>query len=207
VRRKTMKKPSLWALLLILFFFSACGGRKTYLVDLRYVPQIPAHLKGNQATVAVAPFVDKRSHRDDVGIRKKLDGSIDRYTTTPTSASEGIRNAVKKFLRANGFTVLDVPEWDLKVESLSKVEADLIVGGEILRFWSQADSLAGRTIVRTDVEIVIYLGKPKEAKVSTQRVEMGREITQILFSSKKIEESLNQTLSEIIETAFARLLT
>lgn len=205
-RRNTVKRLFLWPLVLILVLLPACGGRKTYLVDIKYVPQVPPSLKVKQATVAVAPFIDKRSNTDDVGIRKKLDGSLDRFTTGRFSVGESVKEAVEKFLRGNDFKVVDMPEWDLRPESLSKVEEDLVVGGEINRFWSQADSMPGRTVIRTELELAIYVGKPREGKVLKQKIEMGSEITQIIFSPGKIEETLNETLSEIIESAFAKLL-
>ncbi len=201
-----MKRQFLWKLLSILVLFSACGGGKTYIVAMKYVPQAPPVLKVKPAKVAVAPFVDKRREKRDVGIRRRLDGSVDRFTMARLSAAEGVQKAVEKFLRGNGFTVVNIQEWDLKVESLSKIDAELVVGGEVNRLWSRADSVAGRTIVATELEITVYLGKPREGKVLKQGVEIEREFTQIIFSSEKIEETINESLSETIESAFAKLL-
>ncbi len=201
-----MKRMLLWQFALIFLLLAACGGRKTYPVDLRYVPQTPPSLKAEKAKVAVAPVINKRSTRNDVGIRKKLDGSVDQFTTAPTTVSEGVQKAIEKFLRAHGFTVVETPEWDFKPESLSRIDAHLVVGGEINRFWSRAESKVGRTIVRTELDLTIYLGKPEEGKVLSQSVEIDREVTQIIFSSDKIEKTLNESLSEAIESAFAKLL-
>jgi hypothetical protein len=204
-RRRRMKRAIL-GIALVCLLLAACGGGKTYLVDLEYVPQTPPYLKAKPATIAVAPFIDKRSSTNDVGIRKKLDGTVDRYTTAPSSLSEGIKKAVEDFLRANGFNLVETEVWDLRPESLSRINADMVVGGQIRRFWSQAESLAGRTIIRTDLEIAFYLGKPWEGSVLRQTIEMSGENTQIVFSWGKIEEILNETLSEMIETAFEKLL-
>jgi len=205
-RRNTMKRVSFWQFALIFLLFSACGASRTYLVDLKYVPQTPPGLKAKPKIVAVAPFIDMRSHKNDVGIGKKRDGSVDRYTTAPITVSEGVKKAVEKFLRNNGLEVVEIQEWDLKPESLSKIDAEMVVGGQINRFWSQADSMTGRTLIKTELELVVYVGKPQERKVLSQKIEMDREITQIIFSSGKIEEILNESLSEIIESAFAKLL-
>lgn len=201
-----MKKMFFWEFVLVFLFIFACGG-KTFLVDLRYVPQTPPTLKAEPTTVAIAPFIDNRRERKDVGIRRKLDGSVDRYTTGSVGVGEGVRKAVEKFLRANGFRVVNIQGWDLKAESLSKIDADMVVGCQINRLWSRADSVAGRTIITTDLEVAIYLGKPGEGRVLQQGVEIDREITQIIFSSEKIEETLNESLSEIIESAFAKLMS
>lgn len=201
-----MKEKSFWLLVLIFLLLAACGASKTYLVDIRYVPQSPPSPKVKQGVVGMAPFVDRRSRKNDVAIRNKLDGSVDRYTTAPASVSERIKKAVEKFLRHYDFKFVEIQEWDLKVENLSKVDTDLVVGGEIKRFWSRADSLAGRTIITTEVELAIYLGKPREGKVLQQTIEMSSEITEIIFSQQTVEEALNELLSEIIEEAFAKLL-
>lgn len=46
-----------------------------------------------------------------------------------------------------------------------------------------------------------------ERGITMQKIAMSREITEIIFSPEKIEEMLNESLSEIIESAFAELLT
>jgi hypothetical protein len=191
---------------LVLSLLTACGASKTYLVEIKYVPQAPLSLRLQKARVGVAPFIDRRNSEHDVGMRRKLDGSLDRYTTAPTSVSEGIRKAVDRFLSRNNFQVIDLGEWDLQVASVSEIDTDLVVGGEINRFWSRADSMPGRTVIRAEVELVFYVGKPREGRVLQQKIEMTREITEIVFSEEKVEELLNETLSEIIEDAFAKLL-
>lgn len=201
-----MKKFSFFLFALIFFFLSACGGR-TFLVDLRYVPQTPPALRVEPTTVALAPFFDDRTEKGDVGVRRRLDGSVDRFTTAPTRVAEGVTKAVERFLRRNGFTVQAIEKWDLKPASLSKVDAEMVVGGQIKQLWSRADSVAGRTIVTTSLEIIFYLGKPREGKVLQQGVEIEREITQVIFSPEKVEERVNESLSEIIESAFAKLLS
>ncbi|NIO05810.1 MAG: hypothetical protein GTN74_14755 [Proteobacteria bacterium] len=201
-----MKKFSFLLFVLVFFFLSACGGR-TFLVDLRYMPQTPFVLRAEPSTVALAPFIDDRTEKGDVGVRRRLDGSVDRFTTAPTPVAEGVKKAVERFLRRNGFTVQAIEKWDLKPASLSKVDAEMVVGGEIKQLWSRADSVAGRTIVTTSLEIIFYLGKTREGKVLEQGVEIEREITQVIFSPEKVEESVNESLSEIIESAFAKLLS
>jgi hypothetical protein len=66
--------------------------------------------------------------------------------------------------------------------------------------------MPGRTVIRAEVELVFYVGKPREGRVLQQKIEMTREITEIVFSEEKVEKLLNETLSEIIEDAFAKLL-
>jgi len=202
-----MRKLIVLLLFLVFLVLSACGASRTYLVDINYVPQIPPTLKVEPTTVAVAPFMDGRSHGNDVGIRNKLDGSFDRYTTAPATVGEAIRKAVERFLRGNDLKTVNIETWDLRPESLSQMETDMVVGGEISRFWVQADSMAGRTIIKTDIELTIYVGMPREGKVLSQKMQLSREITHIIFSSEKLEEMLNESLSDVIESAFAELLT
>ena len=201
-----MKRRSHWVTVMMLVLLCGCGAEKVYLMDLQYVPQVPPSLKSGPRTVAVAPFAISKSGIRDIGIRKKLDGGLDRFTTGRLSVNEAVRMAVEGFLRENGFRVMEIEQWDLKVGSLSSVAADLVVGGQIGRFWSTAESMAGRTVVRTETVLTICLGKPQERKVLRQTVEISREVTQIVFSPEKVEALLNESLSEIIETAFEKLL-
>jgi hypothetical protein len=191
---------------MMLVLLCGCGAGKVYLIDLQYVPQVPPSLKSGPRTVAVAPFVDRKSGAHEIGIRKKLDGSLDRFTTGRLSVNEAVRRAVEGFLRENGFRVMEIQQWDLTAESLSTIAADLVVGGRIGRFWSTAESMAGRTVVRTETVLTVYLGKPQERKVIRQTVEISREVTQIVFSPEKVEALFNESLSEIIESAFEKLL-
>ena len=192
----------LWLFLLL----SACGGKKAYLVELNYMPQVPPRVGMSEAAVALAPFIDLRTNKEDVGIRTKLDGGVDRYITSPGSVREGVEKAVERFLRSNRYRILGTVGWDLRPESLSGVSADLVVGGEIYRFWGQADSMVGRTVIKTELEMAIYVGKPRERRVHQQKMELSREVTQLRFSPEKMEEMLNESLSEVIESAFAKLL-
>lgn len=200
-----MKTESICLLALVFVLFAACGTSKTYRVDIRYVPQTPPRIKVEAATVGLTPFLDRRDRGKDVGMRNRLDGSLDRYTTAPASVSESVGQAVQKLLRANGLNIVPA-EWDLSVGSVSQIDTDVVVGGEINRFWSHADSLAGRTVIKSEVELTIYVGKPKEGKVLQQTMEMSSEITDVIFSEERIEEALNELLSVIIEDAFEKLL-
>ena len=201
MRRNTLRLIGLGLLVL-----TACAGARTFIVDLAYVPQSPAVLEVEKVAVAIAPFMDKRDGKKDVGVRSKLDGSVDQFITAPGSVSEQVRKAVERYLRANGFQTVTISEWDFQPESLRVMEADMVVGGEVHRLWSYAESMVGRTVIHSDLEISVYLGKPQENKVLRQKMEISREITEIVFSPRQMEKVLNESLSEIIESVFEALL-
>ena len=169
MRRNTLRFMGLGLLLL-----TACAGARTFVVDLTYVPQSPPVLKAEKTVVAIAPFMDKRDGKRDVGVRTKLDGSVDQFITAPDSVSEQVRKAVERYLRANGFQTVAISEWDFRPESLSGMEADLVVGGEVRRLWIDAESMVGRTVIHTDLEITVCLGRPQENKVFQQKMEMSQ---------------------------------
>ena len=201
-------RKSGWQLLFVslILFLASCTTSKTYSVQIKYVPQTPPGLEDRELLVGVAPFTDRRGRDHDVGVREKLDGSLDQFVSAPPSVSEGVRRAVGKFLRAYSFKVADIEAWNGKVDSLPEIGTDLVVGGEIHRFWGQAESLAGRTVITADVALTIYLGEPQRRQVRSRTMEMTREITEVIFSPEKIEETLNENLSEMIEDIFEELL-
>jgi hypothetical protein len=201
-----MKTRVLWQWALVLLFLVGCVASKTYFVDVRYIPQTPPKFETQPVTIAVAPFVDSRGQNGSVGLRQKLDGSVDRYTTGSTGLGLVVRKVVKRFLRQNKLNAIDIQEWDLKAESLTGIDTDFVVGGEINRLWSQADSLAGRTVINTEADVTVYLGKPQQGEVFQQRIQVGQEVTKVIFSTEMIEEAINEALSEIIEDAFKQLL-
>jgi len=201
MRRNTVRFVALGLLLL-----TACAGARTFVVDLTYVPQSPPVLEAEKTVVAIAPFMDKRHGTRNVGLRRKLDGSVDQFVTAPDSVSEQVRKAVGRYLRANGFQTVAISEWDLQPESLSGMEADLVVGGEIRRLWIDAESMVGRTVIHSDLEITVCLGRPKENKVFQQKMQMSQENTEIVFSPDQVEKRLNEGLSEIIESVFESLM-
>jgi hypothetical protein len=201
-----MKTRVLWQWALVLLFLVGCVASKTYFVDVRYIPQTPPKFETQPVTIAVAPFVDSRGQNGSVGLRQKLDGSVDRYTTGSTGLGLVVRKVVKRFLRQNKLNAIDIQEWDLKAESLTGIDTDFVVGGEINRLWSQADSLAGRTVINTEADVTVYLGNPRQGEVFQQRIQVGQEVTKVIFSTEMIEEAINEALSEIIEDAFKQLL-
>ena len=201
MRRNTLRFMALGLLLL-----TACTGARTFVVDLTYVPQSPPVLKVEKAVVAIAPFRDKRDGKKDVGVRSKLDGSVDQFITTPDSVGERVRKAVERYLRANGFHTVTTTEWDFQPESMRGMEADMVVGGEIRRLWVSAESMVGRTVIQSDLEISIYLGMPQDKKVIQQKMEMSQEVTEIVFSPGQVENLLNEGVSEIIESVFEELM-
>jgi hypothetical protein len=205
-RRKWMRGNTLRYMGLGLLVLSACAGARTFIVDLTYVPQSPPVLDVERAVVAIAPFVDKRNGQRDVGLRSKLDGSVDQFITAPDSVGGRVRKAVERYLRANGFQTVTISEWDFQPESLSVMEADMVVGGEVHRLWSYAESMVGRTVIHSDLAMSVYLGNPEEDKVLQQKMEISREITEIVFSPRQMEKLLNESLSEVIESVFEALL-
>ena len=189
-----------------LLLLTACTGARTFVVDLTYVPQSPPVLKVEKAVVAIAPFRDKRDGKKDVGVRSKLDGSVDQFITAPDSVGERVRKAVERYLRANGFHTVTTTEWDFQPESMRGMEVDMVVGGEIRRLWVSAESMVGRTVIQSDLEISIYLGMPQDKKVIQQKMEMSQEVTEIVFSPGQVENLLNEGVSEIIESVFEELM-
>jgi hypothetical protein len=93
----------------------------------------------------------------------------------------------------------------LKPESLSRVPADLVVGGEVVKLKSEAWTTV-RTKVRVLVQLQIHVGRVTEGKVLSQKMEISKEIVGVRSRPERIEETLNKELSEAIDRVFQGIL-
>jgi len=95
--------------------------------------------------------------------------------------------------------------WDLKPGSLSRIPADLVVGGEVIQLKSEAWTTV-RTKVKVHVQLQIHLGRVAERKVLSQKMEISKEILGVTSRPERIEETLNRELSEAIDRVFQGIL-
>jgi hypothetical protein len=60
--------------------------------------------------------------------------------------------------------------------------------------------------VKVHVQLQIHVGKVKEGKVLRQKMEISKEIVGVTSRPERIEETLNQELSEAIDRVFQGIL-
>jgi uncharacterized lipoprotein YajG len=99
---------------------------------------------------------------------------------------------------------IPISNWDGEPESLKNMETDSVLMIEIKRFWTEGKASAFRSTVKTTVQLVIHLGVKKEGKVFTRNVEVEKEMTVARSTPEKVEEMVNQILTDIFDSYFSK---
>jgi hypothetical protein len=102
--------------------------------------------------------------------------------------------------------IVPVSTWDGKQDSLKSIEADSVLMIEIERFWIEGRTIARRTDVNTSIYLTLYLGLKKEGKVLTQRAYVAKEKILNQLMPEKIEQMINQALTEILDSYFSNVM-
>lgn len=198
-----MKEKWFWALVLI-FSLLGCGASRTYWMDLQYLSgPLAENVEGKQI-VAVTVFRDIREERDRLGAWTRPRDRLDTFMASKP-VDQAVTQAISDYFLSRKYRVVNYTGWDLSPESLSRIPADLVVGGEIIQLKSEAWTSL-RTKVRVHVQLQIHVGKVREGRVLRQKMEISKEIVGVTSRPEKIEEMLNKELSEAIDRVFQGVL-
>lgn len=201
---KEMKGKWLWAIALF-FFLSGCGASRTYWMDIQYLSgPLSENVEGNQV-VAVNAFKDIREDRVRLGAWTRPRDRVDTFMASKP-VDQAVTEAVSGYFLLRGYRVVNYTGWDLSPESLSRIPADLVVGGGIIHLESDAWTTALRTKVRVHVQLQIHVGRVPEGKVLRQKMEISKEIVGVTSRPEWIEETLNKELSEAIDRVLQGVL-
>jgi hypothetical protein len=124
---------------------------------------------------------------------------------TSKPVDQAVTKAISDYFLSRKYRVINYPGWDLSPESLSGIPADLVVGGDIIHLKSEAWTTV-RTRVKVHVQLQIHVGKVRERKVLSQKMEISKEIVGVTSRPENIEEALNKELSEAIDRVFQGIL-
>ena len=188
---------------------AGCGGSRTYLVDVRYVPATDAPAAseiGSKGTVGVCPFDDVRKEKvkDTIGIRLRRGNQVDFVKVAGTSVSNSITRAVKDYFSGKGFQVTDCKGWDQTAEGLDRLPEDLslAVGGKIESFMIEAKTGLTTTEIQYRVKVAASIGYPGERRVVIRTMDSAPQVKKITFNPEELQATLNETLTEVIRNLF-----
>jgi uncharacterized lipoprotein YajG len=188
----------------LLFCFLGCAGNRTYWMDIRYMPEPSVEKAKRREVIAVNPFTDTRGDGTRLGDWVRPRGRVDTFMASKP-IDQAVTEAIANYFRSRGYRVVPYEGWDLKPGSLSRIPADLVVGGEVINLKSEAWSTV-RTKVKVLVQLQIHLGKVAERKVLSQKMEISKEVLGVTSKPERIEETLNKELSEAIDRVFQGIL-
>jgi hypothetical protein len=130
-------------------------------------------------------------------------GSSDYFKSDPFPLEKAIRDSLIQALSRQGIKTVSVPSWDGKPDSLKHLETDSVLMIQIKEFWSQGRATAVGTKIKTSIRLAIHWGVKQEGKVYTRNVEAEKEITVARSTPARVEEMINQMLTEIFDPYFS----
>ncbi len=184
--------------------FSGCAGSKTYLIDVKYIPEKKA--APTSKVVGICSFEDarKEKEKETIGVRYRSDKTVDFLNLKGISLSESVTQAVKDYFIEKGFEVTDCKGWDKSVEGLNRLpeELSLVIWGKIDSFTVEARSGVTITDFQYRVKIKAFTGNIEERKVFGRTVESVPKSKKMGFNPDKVNAELNNTLTEVIQKLF-----
>jgi hypothetical protein len=197
-----------WLFILSLgFFVLGCAKTGTFSLSLRYQPvkEFLSLQTKIGPILGMAPFKDERRDTLYIGVHTNLQGDSSYFKSNPFPLEGAIKESLSDALCRYGVKTIPISNWDGKPESLKNMETDSVLMIEIKRFWTEGKAAAFRSTVKTTVQLVIHLGVKKEGKVFTRNVEVEKEMTVARSTPEKVEEMVNQILTDIFDSYFSKL--
>ncbi len=192
-----------WTLVLLSSVWG-CGASRNYWMDIQYLSDPVSKHGGKGRVVAINAFKDIREDRNQLGTWLRPRGQVVTFVASKP-VDQAVTEAISRYFRLRGYQVVSSTGWDLRPESLSRIPAELVVGGEIIHLKSEAWTTV-RTKVQVHVQLQIYVGKVSEGKVLGQKMEISKEILGVTSRPERVEDTLNKELSEAIDRVFQGIL-
>jgi len=206
---------------LFIFFTSSfiinCAWGETLSIRLQYQPlrKIPSLQKKLGSTLGIAPFQDQRGDKQHIGHTISPRKGTNYFKSDPFPLESAIVKFLSQLFSHYEVKTVLVSNWDGKLEAIKNIEADSIMRVKIKRFWAEGRTPSFRTsrrtvsfetIVNTSIYLIIDLGVKKKNKVFTRDIYIGKEMTVAILTAEKIEETINQIMSEIFGDFFSNFL-
>jgi len=184
------------------FFIFSCATGGTYSIYLRYQPtrEFPSLQQKLGSTLGIAPFQDQRPDTLYIGHHTPLRGVSTHFKSEPFPLEKAITESLSHALSHYGVKTIPISNWNGEPDSLKNMETDSILMIKIKRFWTEGVASLFRTHVKTTVQLVIHLGVKKEGNVFTRNVEVEKEVTVARSTPEKMEEMINQILTDIFDS-------
>lgn len=194
-------------LLILLFGLSLpnCANGKNYILYLQYQPHrdFPSLQEKIGPTLGMAPFKDDRPDTLYIGIHTPLRGLSSHFECNAFPLQKAIEDSLSQALSRLGVKTVSVAEWDGEPESLKSMATDSILMIQINKFWTEGRAAPFRTAIKTSIQLVIHLGVKKEGKVFVRNVNFEREMTVPKLTPKRVEEIINQVLTDTFDNYFS----
>lgn len=191
----------------LLLALAACGGPRTYLLDLQYRSgAAPERQAGPLPSVAVNFFADVRESPDRVkiGTLTNPQGGTDTFIPARLGVDEVVTQAVADSLARRGHAVKQIQGWDLTPASAQPAWGDVLVGGQIQEFWITGERalLNTKTAAQVRLKAIAVASRTREV-LWEGTLSAAAETTEVLFSEKQVAATASKALSRALDLFLA----
>lgn len=179
----------------ILLMGAGCAGKgETRLLNVRTPVAAASSGLGDQVTIVVEPFEDRRSDKSRVGMRSHLWGGETYFNVTGERLGEVIAQALVERLKNRGWRDR---AWNVRmVQAGSSIDADIIISGQVNDFSANAKSRVFSTVVTTGSKITIQARNLRDKSTTARTVEGAQSRTVFWFNEDDAQELLAATLQD-----------
>jgi hypothetical protein len=190
---------------LLAAFLSGCATQGPILLDFRYQPLQGVSAGAAKVTLGVSPFKDERGKVASVIGKRSLESSNETNDlVVQGTTSDKVTAALRSALKVRGIAEKDLAAWDLTEAGIPSNGADLLISGEIKKFWVEVKSRFANTTVKAEVQLRISVADMAQRKVvRVMNVNSMMERQDITFSTDLVESTLSDALTSAIDQIFA----
>jgi hypothetical protein len=193
--------------------FTGCANTKLYSIDMRYDAAdalIPQYLKADDkmqdAIITVSEFTDSRKVDDRMVIGRVVEKDGVKIMVLPkyTKPMRAVAAGIKEYLIKAGYKVDGkIGEWDLKEDSIPKVNGKIIIGGNI----EDLDFICRKGFptdtYKANIKLtIVFADAVKKQIFYKSTVSSNSQLEHVSFSEERMADQVNVVLGAAIEKAF-----
>ena len=179
----------------------ACAAKGPILINASYRATQAAVVTAPKAVIGLSSFKDERQAAASV-VGHKLTASSEKGNdlviqgTVKDLVARSFRDALAK----HGIPVKSVPAWDLTDEDIPVNEADVVLGGEIEKFWAEVVSGTLNAKYNVSVRIRVTLADAAERRITRKLIlNTSMDRKDVTFSAERMGDMLSEALSSSID--------
>ena len=170
---------------------------------------IPAYLKnddkGSSNVINIAEFVDTRKD-DPMIIGRVVEKNGMKTLVLPKYAkpTQAVASGIKRYLSKAGYKTSGIAgQWDLKEETIPKVDSKLIIGGNIEELELTCRKGFPTDSYKASMKLNIVIADAAKRKILYRSsVESNSTLEHVSFSEARLEEQINIAMADAIEKVF-----
>jgi hypothetical protein len=190
-----------------------CVASRLYSVNMNYDAgnaNIPAYLKnddkGRNTLITITEFGDIRKVDEPMVIGRVVEKNGMKTLVLPKYAkpTQALANGIKRYLIKAGYKIAGIAgQWDLKEETMPKVDSKLIIGGNIEELELTCRKGFPTDSYKASMKLTLVIADPAKGKILYRSsVESNTSLEHVSFSEARLEEQINIAMGDAIEKVF-----